>query len=139
VTVQRLTNAEMEQDEYKTRMRDFDQHLDERLDIIHADPSHEPSDIPDWNRLSLDELDPEFDAEFNKIINDEGVPEADEEQKKYEKEDSKPESSSDAFDPYLGMEVGLPRGDDDRIYHARIKRRAVDREGELIGIESKNR
>ena len=138
VTVQRLTNAEKETDEYKTKMREFDEHLDKRLDIIDAESGHKLDQNPDWNRLSLDEFDPEFDNDYNKVINDSDIPEADEEQKKVEAKDSRTVPSSDAFDPYLGMEVGLPRGDDDQLYHARIKRRAIGPDGEAVGVGSNN-
>ena len=140
-TVQRLTNAEMETAEYKESMLEFNKHLHERLDVISKDPSHQSSEIPDWNRLSLNEDDPEFDIEFKKVISDDSIPEADVAQKNIEDEDkdvTEETPSSDAFDPYLGMEVGLPRGADNQLYHARVKRRAVDKDGELVGVESEN-
>ena len=65
-------------------------------------------EIPDWNRLSLNELDPKFDKENNKIISDEGVPKA-----KYEftPDESNPINVHKASnDGYLDMELGIPRG-----------------------------
>ena len=53
VTVQRLTNAEKGTDEYKTKMREFDEHSDKRLDIIDAESGHKLDQNPDWNRLSI--------------------------------------------------------------------------------------
>ena len=140
VTVQRLTEDEKRTYEYKRRMTEFDEHLEKRLDILGSDSSSMPSEIPDWNRLSLDEDDPSFDEDFNKIINNDDIPEADEESGPREEKDEKTSSSSSSsiFDPYLHMEVGLPRGSDDQLYHARVKHRAIDSEGESIGVESNN-
>ena len=36
-------------------------------------------------------------------------------------------------DPYLYMEIGLPRGSDDALHHARVKRRAIDVDGTPVG------
>jgi hypothetical protein len=33
------------------------------------------------------------------------------------------------IDPYLNMELGLPRGEDNSLQHAHIKRRAVNVDG----------
>ena len=140
VTVQRLTEDEKQTNEYKERMTEFDEHLEQRIDTLGSDSFNMPNNSPDWNRLSLDEDDPSFDADFNKMINDDDIPEADEESESFKEEDEKTVSSSypSTFDPYLHMEVGLPRGSDDQLYHARIKRRATDSEGKPIGVESNN-
>ena len=36
------------------------------------------------------------------------------------------------------MDIGLPRGDDDQLYHAIVKKRAVDVEGKPIGRANNN-
>lgn len=56
-----------------------------------------------------------------------------------EKWDSKEqEYTPDMFDQYINMEVGLPRGSGDQLFHARVKQRAVDEDGKPIGVESNN-
>jgi hypothetical protein len=41
-------------------------------------------------------------------------------------------------DPYFNMELGLPRGEDEELKHAYVKRRAVDVEDRPIGRPSTN-
>ena len=41
-------------------------------------------------------------------------------------------------DNYLNMELGLPRGDNDHITHATVKRRKLDEEGTPVGTEHNN-
>ena len=140
VTVQRLTEDEKQTDEYRKRMSEFDERLETRLDVLGSDHARMPkNDSPDWNRLSLDENDKSFDEDFHKIINDESIPESDEESYSDKRDEKVLESfSSGHFDPYLHMEVGLPRGSDDQLHHAMVKRRAIDSEGRPIGIGSSN-
>ena len=123
-TVQRLTNAEMQTDEWKSRMSDYDEKIKDRLEIKDSEVTNH-SDQPQWNRLSTDEDDPEFIEELNKVINDDTI-----------KDEEEP--TPDTFDAYLNMELGLPRGDDDALCHATVKRRAVDKDGKPIGIKDNN-
>ena len=41
-------------------------------------------------------------------------------------------------DSYMGMQLGLPRGPDDELMHATVKRRAIDVEGRPLGVANKN-
>ena len=67
--------------------------------------------------------------EFQCIISDESIPDAD---------DDKAANDTEMFDPYLNMEIDLPRGDDFNLHHARVKRRAVDEDGKPVGRSSNN-
>ena len=125
ITVQRITNAELITEETKNNIDTFDARIEARMDAQNIDNGQEMGAQPAWNRLSLDEEDNEFIDEFNRVINDTSVPDA---------EDYTP----DTFDGYLSMEIGLPRGDDDELQHARVKRRAVDEDGRPIGRASNN-
>ena len=70
-------------------------------------------EIPDWNRLSLNELDPDFDEEFRKVINDNDVPEAD--------RDPEPINIHEVSnDGYIDMELGMPRGAEGQLLHAKV-------------------
>ena len=42
------------------------------------------------------------------------------------------------FNPYLGMELGLNKGDEEGLHFARVKKRAVDEDGKPIGKPSNN-
>jgi hypothetical protein len=78
--------------------------------------------------LDLENEDPEFLEDFNLVIDDDDVKHADETFDMEVGED----------DPYLNMELGLPRGEDEELKHAHVKRRAVDVEGRPIGRPSTN-
>ena len=79
----------------------------------------------------MDESDPEFFDEFNRVIDDESILHEDE---NHLPDDDPPEM----FDNYIDMEVGLPRGVDGEVYHARVKRRVVDSNDKPIGRGSSN-
>ena len=70
----------------------FDKHL---TDYITArDKENDITDVPYWNRLSIDESDPKFDEELKKLINDYGVPEAN---------DNNVVDTPEMFDLYINM------------------------------------
>ena len=60
--------------------------------------------VPDWNQLSLDQLNPKRYDEFQKVISDDDIPHDDEEKPKEE-----PTHTPKMFDSYIDMEIGLPR------------------------------
>ena len=102
VNAQRLTEAEQGTDEWESRMKEYDQLLANNIDVKNMSLSMD--EIPDWNRLSLNELDHDFDKKINKVISDNGVPDID-------------QINSDhinvhemANDGYIDMELGMPRG-----------------------------
>ena len=113
-------------------MEDFDGKLKERIETK-DDPVPLPEGILEWNRLSVDEDDPEF----NMIISDDSIPESDikygdqQHSAAVEPQDSQP-------DHYVNMELSLPRGRDGEPEFAVVKRRAKDGEGDLIGKPSNN-
>jgi hypothetical protein len=85
-------------------------------------------DLPSEKILDLDNVDPEFLEEFNRVIDDDTI--------KHANEIDDMEIGRE--DPYLNMELGLPRGEDEELRHAHTKRRAVDVEGRPIGRPSTN-
>ena len=124
-TVQRITNAECLQPEWIERFNKFNTTINKRLDPLNHDNVKEMTTQPDWNRLSLNDEDNDFVEEFNRVISDNTIPEQD-------------DYTEDTFDGYLKMEIGLPRGDDDELHHAKVKRRAVDEDGRPVGKSNKN-
>ena len=121
VTVQPPTKAEMQLDKYKTQMKLFDAKIEKRFNIKN-DQVHFASNMPHWNRLSLDEDDSAFAEDFLKVIDDKDVPHADDTIKESLEHDS-----------YVNMEIGIPRGLDGAVEHAHIKHRILDVDGRPMG------
>ena len=129
VNIQRLNEAEQSTNEYASQMKDYDELLAKNIDTKNMSLSMD--EIPDWNHPSLNELDPDFDEEFRKVINDNDVPEAD--------HDPEPINIHEVSnDGYIDMELGMPRGAEGQLLHAKVKRRAVDNDGKPHGVASSN-
>ena len=125
-TVQRLTYNEQGTDEWKDRMTEFNTRIKASLDPeVELEHRHD-EEVPQWNRLSMDESDADFAEEFQKVISDESIREIDE------------DYSADTFDDYLSMVVGLPRGDDNALHQAKVKERVKDEDGIPIGKRNNN-
>ena len=77
--------------------------------------------------LSLDQFDQEFADEMTRVIDDANLPHA---------IDDTSRPSPD--DNYLNIQIGLPRGDDDELQHATVKRRKTDNEGNPLGQAHNN-
>ena len=125
-TIQRLTFIEKTTDEWKKRMNDYDNAIELRMDAKNTLINVAP-DIPEWNRLSLEDNDKEFAEEFNKVISNNDLKDID---------DMK--TTEVESDPYLRMEIGLPRGSDNELEHATVKRRALDVDGKPYGTPNNN-
>jgi hypothetical protein len=126
-TVQRITELEKTTDDVKERMQEFNKGIQEKMEapsarIEKAHWEHHSSQV-----IDLEGEDPEFIEEFRRVISDESIPEADENEA-----NKSQEPSADMFDPYLTMEIGLPRGEDNDLQHAHVKRRAVDVDGKPV-------
>jgi hypothetical protein len=128
VTVQRLTNAEQKTDEWKKRMQEFDDKLESRFNAASSDISNSVRDVNPSHVIDLENEDQEFLDEFNRVIDDETLKHADDIH----------QSEYGESDPYLTMELGLARGDDDSLHHARVTKRMKDDEGNPIGTASNN-
>ena len=127
ITIQWLAPSEMLTEANIKRMNEFDDRMGDRFVVKDKDMSYS-FDIPDWNRLSLNEDDPEFVEIFQEVIDDIGVPYA----------DPGPPVYSTQHNNYVNMEIGLPRGPDETLMHTTIKRRAVDVNDNLVGGSSNN-
>ena len=141
-TVQRLTNAEMTTDEWKQQMNEYDNLIKERLLIQDINTNHDANDLRRWNSLSIDDNDPEFIEEWNRTIDNPVVPHQEEEDDNNNNDNIQPinieNNSEELFDPYVHMEIGLPRGTDNALEHATVKRRAIDVDGKPMGVAHKN-
>ena len=105
-------------------MGEYDDRIERQLDV--KDKDIDLMEIPQWNRLSIDEDDPEFLNEFEKIIQDDEVPEADD------------ISLGPREDSYINMEIGVPKGDGGELLHATVKQRVLDGNGRPVGTETMN-
>ena len=129
---------------YRSHEGIYDGGLKKRLET--KDMELSTDDVPDWNRLSLNEDDPEFNEEFHFVIKDDNVPEADDEND-YNIDKIKEggvttcstgSETPEMFDSYINMEVALPQGGEGEFLHARAKRRALDTDGKQLGAKSNN-
>ena len=129
VNVQRMTPSEKETTEFKEQMQRYDKQIADIDDAAAAEQGLNHGEIPDWNRLSLDEDDPEFLEANERIVDDDGIPHA---------EDQEDSHTPDTLDPYINMELAIARGDGEELHHARVKRRAIDQDGRPIGTANNN-
>ena len=76
-----------------------------------------------WNKLIVEDEDPEFLDKYNRVIIDGSIPNGEENNKTDEifKEDR-----------YVNMELDLPRKDDDGLMHKIAKRRTLNDEGKAV-------
>ena len=113
-SVQRVTQLELQTNEYKTLFTTFDSNIKQRLNIKdHAYNEAKPNP-EDW--ANIIELDPDFNEEFNKVFSDTNIPEAD---------DHTPEVLEDT---YMNMELALPR-DGEGPEYAKVTKRPRDAKG----------
>ena len=117
-TVQRVTHLEQQTDEVKQLCHDYDLRIKDLLDDTNFQIHHEDGQIlQDWDTLDI-EHDPDFLDEFSQPISDDQIPEQDQSQ-----EDFTPDTVND---PYLHMEVSLPRGPAQEAQFATVTKRLKD-------------
>ncbi|GAX24495.1 hypothetical protein FisN_18Lu065 [Fistulifera solaris] len=124
-TVQRLTRLEMQTDEWKARMADYECKLKERLGD--ETPLKVPNDIPDGLCLGVLEWESQaFLDEFQRVIDDPAVP----------------HGSDDLIGPndnsYVDMRLSLKRDRDGKLVAARVVKRATDDDGKPLGTPDDN-
>jgi hypothetical protein len=125
-TVQRVTNLEQQTDEWKQCMNLFTEVIEAKFQAPLSNLSNATRDIPAEKLLDLEKEDPEFLEDFNRVISNETI------------KDVQDDMEIGEMDPYLNMELGLPRGEDDALRHTHVKRQAIDVEGHPIGRPSTN-
>ena len=129
VTVQCLTHLERQMDEWRSQMEAFLRGLETKFDAVSSKISSKviPSSAV---VLDLKREDQDFIDEFNRVINNKIVPQVDDVHTE----------QADMYhsDPYLNMELGIRRGDNHELIHARVKRRAIDVDGKPIGTTNEN-
>ena len=99
---------EQQTDKTKQRMNTFDSGLDDKFNAISSQITH-PLDSSNMNILSLEHENEDFIAEYKRVIDNKSIPHKDVDDIGSEQD-------------HLGMELGLPRGPDDKLRHATVKR-----------------
>eukprot|EP00978_Attheya_sp_CCMP212_P026107 scaffold85161_cov59-Attheya_sp.AAC.2 len=122
VTVQRFTNSEQQTDEWRKRMQVFDDNLESKWTAVSADISNSLTNVHPSKVVGTEDKDEDFIEEYNRVINDATLPAVDDIDKELGQSD-----------PYLTMELGIPRGDDDELEFAKVTKRAKDDECNPIG------
>ena len=126
-TVKRLTHSEKATDEWKAIMSNYDTKTSERLDVKNSDRTKQAHGIDQWNKLSIADEDPEFLEELNRVISDSSIPDGPDDKISDDKEGPTPvpgihDQETVPSDAYVDMELGIPRGEDDILIHAIVKR-----------------
>ena len=102
-TVQRVTHLEKQTEEYKKKMKDFQDKLEGKWKVESAKiPNSAVQDVTAPMLLSLENDDDEFLDEFNRVIKDPDLAEAD---------DRNAPIEYGVEDSYLDMELGIRRDD----------------------------
>ena len=122
-TVQRVTNLELQETQYKEMFVEFDAEIHRRLKVDDRGYVGSKPNPEDWTDMFAE--DPDFKEEFDRIFSDPNVPEAD---------DYTPEVLEDT---YVNMEVVLPSGTDSPQL-ARVTKRLRDAQGIPIGTAHDN-
>ena len=103
-------------------METYEREIPNKISMV-KDADINITNVPEWNRLTLNEHDTEFTEAFQHTINDESIPEADDYYSK---------------DGYLNMEVRIRRSGDDELERAIVKRCVVGPDGVPVGTANKN-
>ena len=124
-------------------MSDYDTNIAERIDVMNSDLIKKAQGIYLWNKLSIAGEDPEFLEELDRVISDSSIPDGPDDNMSNDKEEPTPvpgihDQETVFIDGYVGMELGLPRGEDDSLMHAIVKRSKIDDNGNPIVSESTN-
>ena len=111
-------------------MTTYEQKLQNKFNAPSADVSQQITNVPKTNVIDLEDEDDEFIAEYSRVIDDPNLQHV----------DTEPTNSSQTGepDPYINMEIGLPRMGTDGLQSARVKRRALDMDGTPIGEPHSN-
>lgn len=128
-TVQAVTEAEKLTDEVKGQMSIWNEGVAQRFGAKSSEVTWNNEPVPSHKLFSFEEEDEEFLRHYNMPINENTFMKT---QRQGTNEDI-PEADAPDSQNYVGMEVGLKRGEEGQIRRATVKRRAVDSEGRAVG------
>ena len=130
-TIQRLTVLEEQTSEWKSRISAFEEGLEQKFnansDGIIGSQLKKLSDVHSETILYLESEDKDFLIGFERVINDASIRDV---------KDSATNMETGVNDPYLNIDFGISRCEEEDLQRARVKRRVVDVEGRPIGQAS---
>ena len=129
VTAQRLTNPEINTNEWSQRIIEYNIAIEQRIDVKDADLSKELIMVDHQETQNVADEDPEFLDEYNRVISDGSIPNGEDDNETDDKEQE---------DIYFNMELWLPRKYDDGLTHTILKRRNMDDEVKAVGNMNNN-
>jgi hypothetical protein len=107
----------------------FEKNLESKFQATSSDVMASTKDVPGNKLLDLKREDRGFIEEFTRVIDNESIKHATKDVDDME---------VGVINPYVNMELGLPRGADDELLRAYVKCRVIDVEGRPIGRPSTN-
>lgn len=126
--MQRLTDLQKQKNSFQERMNDLTKSIKRRMDSKSQNISNEYVNVR--TQKIIDPNDDEFEIEYTRVVDNEEILEQDEVSKEQEKE-------LGVEDPYLGMEVYLPKSGNDNM-RGKVKMRVVDDVGTAVGVPNNN-
>lgn len=123
-TVQRLTRLEMQTDEWKARMLDYESKIEPRMKLLQ--PIKIPDSVP--TEMTIGDVEDEeqsFLDEFNRVIDDPELMHAQ-------------DDMNEEHGHYTDMRITMKRSRDGKPLAARVKEQAKDDEGRPIGVPNNN-
>ena len=125
-----MTLLDQQQHIYQDKCQHFGVTVKEKLrDSNHVILLNNDEQPHDWEDLDFSK-DEDFIRGFGKklAVDDHTIPEA----------DNLPNPTPDSFDPYINMELSLPRRNDNTMEFSRVFKRKKDMDGNLICIANDN-
>ena len=123
-TVQRITNLEKEQTNWKEKIKIYEDQVNMRLNAASSDLKVSHDLIQEGKLLSLDDEDESFKEEFNRVIDSDSVKHV--------------EDLRIGEDNFIGMELGIRHGDDAHLDRGVVKRREIGEDGTPLGTHNSN-
>ena len=133
-TVQAVTEVEKLTDEVKEQMSAWRTGVAKRFEAKSSEITWNNETIPGHKLFSFEDENEEFLRNFNMPINENTLMGT----QRQGTNDTAPEADAPDSQNYVGMEVGLRRGEEGQVRRATVKRRAVDSEGNAIGTGHSN-
>ncbi|MEM7375799.1 MAG: hypothetical protein AAF587_44825, partial [Bacteroidota bacterium] len=114
---------------WKEIQKGYEEDMSKRLNAQATIPNKTLRNVHKSVLFDLEVEDDEFLQEYRRVINDPSLPHEEEVTKVHEPIDP---------DNYVNMIIGLPRGEDNELHRATVKRRATDDEGKPLGLANSN-
>ena len=114
-TVQRPTRSDKATDKWKSKMSAYYTKISERLDVNNSDLKKQTQRIDQWNKLSIEDKNPEFLEELNRVISDSSIPDVTYDNMSDDIEGPTPvrgihDQETVSSDSYVDVGLGLPSG-----------------------------